>query len=45
MTTTVENISSFAWERLAGKLGDAELAEITIWETEKTYCRVTGATV
>jgi 6-pyruvoyltetrahydropterin/6-carboxytetrahydropterin synthase len=44
MTTTVENISSFAWERLAGKFGDAELAEITIWETEKTYCRVTGAT-
>ncbi len=35
---TVENIASFAWSRLAGKLGKAALHCVTIWETDKTYC-------
>lgn len=33
---TVENISRFAWEKLAGKFGNAKLHSVTIWETDKT---------
>lgn len=39
---TVENIAVFAWERLAGKFGEAALHCITIWETDKTYCSYYG---
>lgn len=35
---SVENLSAFAWDCLAGKFSDAELEEITIWETDKTFC-------
>jgi 6-pyruvoyltetrahydropterin/6-carboxytetrahydropterin synthase len=35
---TVENITSFAWDRLVGKLGPALLHCITVWETDKTSC-------
>ncbi len=35
---TVENIVSFAWDRLAGKLEPALLHCVTIWETDKTCC-------
>jgi 6-pyruvoyltetrahydropterin/6-carboxytetrahydropterin synthase len=35
---TVENIASFAWEKLAGKFGKAVLHCVTVWETDKTCC-------
>jgi 6-pyruvoyltetrahydropterin/6-carboxytetrahydropterin synthase len=35
---TVENIASFAWKRLTGKFGTGKLSNITIWETDRTYC-------
>jgi 6-pyruvoyltetrahydropterin/6-carboxytetrahydropterin synthase len=35
---TVENIAAFAWEKLAGKFGEAVLHCVTIWETDKTCC-------
>lgn len=39
---TVENIATFAWERLAGKLAPARLRRITVWETDRTYCTYEG---
>ena len=39
---TVENIAAFAWEKLAGSFGKAELHCITIWETDRTYCSYYG---
>ncbi len=39
---TVENIAAFAWEKLAGNFGKAELHCITIWETDRTYCSYYG---
>jgi len=39
---TVENITDFAWNQLAGKFGQARLHRITVWETDKTYCSYEG---
>ncbi|MHC4681214.1 MAG: 6-pyruvoyl trahydropterin synthase family protein, partial [Planctomycetota bacterium] len=39
---TVENIAVFAWNRLAGKFGEASLHRVTVWETDKTYCSYYG---
>jgi len=39
---TVENIATFAWECLAGKLAPARLRRITVWETDRTYCTYEG---
>jgi 6-pyruvoyltetrahydropterin/6-carboxytetrahydropterin synthase len=39
---TVENITSFAWKQLAGKVEPAVLHCITIWETDKTSCSYYG---
>ncbi len=39
---TVENIATFAWEKLTGKFSEAELHCVTIWETEKTSCSYYG---
>lgn len=39
---TVENIAAFAWEKLVGRFGEAELHCVTIWETDKTYCSYYG---
>jgi len=39
---TVENIAAFAWDKLAGKFGEAVLHCITVWETDKTYCSYYG---
>jgi 6-pyruvoyltetrahydropterin/6-carboxytetrahydropterin synthase len=39
---TVENIAAFAWEKLAGKFGEAVLHCVTIWETDKTSCSYYG---
>jgi 6-pyruvoyltetrahydropterin/6-carboxytetrahydropterin synthase len=39
---TVENIATFAWEKLSGKFGEAVLHCVTVWETDKTYCSYYG---
>jgi 6-pyruvoyl-tetrahydropterin synthase len=39
---TIEYIAVFAWGKLVGKFGTAELHCVTVWETEKTYCSYTG---
>ena len=39
---TVENLATFAWQRLAGRLGPVRLHCITIWETDRTYCSYHG---
>lgn len=39
---TVENIATFAWERIVNKFGEAVLHCVTIWETDKTYCSYYG---
>ena len=39
---TVENIAVFAWNKLAGKFGEATLHCVTVWETDKTYCSYYG---
>ena len=39
---TVENIAAFAWSKLVGKFGEAELHCVTVWETDKTYCSYYG---
>jgi 6-pyruvoyltetrahydropterin/6-carboxytetrahydropterin synthase len=40
---TVENLSVFAWERLAGKFGQGRLHCVTVWETDKTCCSYFGS--
>ena len=35
---TVENLSSFAWSKLAGKFIDCRLVKVTVWENDRTYC-------
>ncbi len=39
---TIENIAAFAWNRLVGKFGEANLHRVTVWETDKTYCTYYG---
>jgi 6-pyruvoyltetrahydropterin/6-carboxytetrahydropterin synthase len=39
---TIENIAAFAWNRLVGKFGEANLNRVTVWETDKTYCTYQG---
>ena len=39
---TVENIAVFAWEQLNGKITDAKLDCITVWENDRTYCSYRG---
>jgi 6-pyruvoyltetrahydropterin/6-carboxytetrahydropterin synthase len=39
---TVENIASFAWDRLIGRFDPAELHCVTVWETDKTSCSYFG---
>ena len=39
---TVENIATFAWNRLVGKFGQAALHCVTVWETDKTYSSYYG---
>jgi len=39
---TVENITTFAWNQLVDKFGEAKLHRVTIWETDKTYCSYEG---
>ena len=42
MIPTVENLATFAWDRLAGKLDPARLHGVTVWETYRTYCSYYG---
>ncbi len=35
---TIENLAAFAWKRLVGRFGSAELHSVTIWESDRTYC-------
>ncbi|MFC1781085.1 6-pyruvoyl tetrahydropterin synthase family protein [Planctomycetota bacterium] len=39
---TVENITSFAWNRLLGNFNTAQLHSITVWENDKTFCSYYG---
>jgi 6-pyruvoyltetrahydropterin/6-carboxytetrahydropterin synthase len=39
---TVENITTFAWDKLVGKFDAAMLEEITIWENDRAYCSYRG---
>ena len=39
---TVENLATFAWNRLVGKLEGARLHSVTIWESDRTYCTYGG---
>lgn len=39
---TVENIASFAWDRLVDKFSPAKLHCVTVWETDKTSCSYYG---
>ncbi|MBN2181664.1 MAG: 6-carboxytetrahydropterin synthase [Sedimentisphaerales bacterium] len=39
---TVENITSFAWDRLAGRFGEVSLHCVTVWENDKTFCSFRG---
>ena len=42
MIPTVENLATFAWDRLADKLAPARLHCVTVWETDRTYCSYCG---
>ncbi|MCP4607232.1 MAG: hypothetical protein GY845_00765 [Planctomycetes bacterium] len=39
---TIENIAVYAWNKLAGKFGEAVLHCVNVWETDKTYCSYFG---
>lgn len=39
---TVENMAVLAWNKMAGKFGEAVLHCVTVWETDKTYCSYFG---
>jgi len=39
---TVENIATFAWNKLMGKFGQGTMYCVTVWETNKTYCSYYG---
>ena len=39
---SVENIAAFAWDKLAGRFGEAVLHCVTVWETDKTSCSYYG---
>jgi len=39
---TVENIAAFAWNKIAGKFGEAQLTCVTVWETDRTCCSYYG---
>lgn len=39
---TIENIASFAWDKLVSRFGQALLHCVTVWETDKTYSSYYG---
>ncbi len=42
---TVENMAKVFWDILLGKFGEAELARVAVWETDKTYAEYFGPEV
>jgi len=40
--SSVENLASFAWQRLSGQFSNCRLHTVTVWETDKTYCSYQG---
>ncbi|MHC5157005.1 MAG: 6-pyruvoyl trahydropterin synthase family protein [Planctomycetota bacterium] len=42
LNPTVENLSFLAWQKLAGKLKNAKLFKVTVWENDRTYCSYTS---
>jgi len=41
LNPTVENLAYYAWEKLEGKFENGQLAKITIWENDRTFCSYT----
>ncbi len=39
---TIENIASFAWEKLNGQFGTAKLHSVSVWESDRTFCTYYG---
>ena len=42
LNPTVENLSLFAWQRLDGKVKNAKLFAVTVWENDRTFCSYKG---
>lgn len=38
LNPTVENLSLIAWQKLDGKLKNAKLSKVTVWENDRTFC-------
>jgi 6-pyruvoyltetrahydropterin/6-carboxytetrahydropterin synthase len=38
LNPTVENITTYAWQRLQNKFQGARLEEVTVWENDRAYC-------
>jgi len=43
-TPTIENLATFAWQRLAGQFEPAQLHCVTVWESDRTWCSYYGPT-
>jgi 6-pyruvoyltetrahydropterin/6-carboxytetrahydropterin synthase len=41
---TIENITRVIWDKLNGRLAPAQLVNVRVWETPKTYAEYAGAT-
>jgi 6-pyruvoyltetrahydropterin/6-carboxytetrahydropterin synthase len=41
LNPTVENLSFLAWQKLDGKLENAKLCKVTVWENDRTFCSFT----
>jgi len=42
LNPTVENLSFLAWQKLDGKLKNAKLHNVTVWENDRTFCSYTS---
>lgn len=42
LNPTVENLSFLAWQKLDGKLKNAKLYKVTVWENDRTFCSYTA---
>jgi 6-pyruvoyltetrahydropterin/6-carboxytetrahydropterin synthase len=43
LNPTVENLSFLAWQKLVGKLKNAKLFKVTVWENDRTFSSYTEA--
>lgn len=41
LNPTVENLAFLAWQKLEGKLKNAKLSKVTVWENDRTFCSFT----